>query len=124
MPDPIVSRHLEMVCTCSDEAAAAGAALYERVKEGLSRESAELRPREVADPSLVDPSFVDDSLLSLSVDFRATARGILYDQLATAVVRGGPPGVEHQIVVPCDEPSLGLAPGGEWFAARTARDTP
>ena len=122
MPDlePAESHHLEMVCTCSEEGAAAGAALYERVKEGLTRGSAELRPREVT-----DRSFVDDLLLSLSADFNATVREILYDQWAAVVVRSGPPGAEVQVVVACDEPTLGLAAIWEWFGARAARgDTP
>lgn len=97
-PDPAESHHLEMVCTCSEEGAAAGPALYERVKAGLSRGSAKLRPREVT-----DRSFWDDCLLSLTV-----------------IVRSGPPGAEVQVIVPSDEPTLGLAAIREWFGAHPA----
>lgn len=87
-PDPAESPHVEMVCTCLEEgSAAAGAALYERVKEALTRGSMEPRPREVTDRTCWD-----DCPLSLSADFNATVREILYDQWAAVVVRSGPPG--------------------------------
>lgn len=70
IPDPAERHDLPMVCTCGPERAAAGEALYQRVKAALSRGSEKLRAHEVT-----DRSFVDDLLLSLLVDRRRGPAG-------------------------------------------------
>ncbi|WP_324273781.1 hypothetical protein [Blastococcus brunescens] len=111
--DPAERHHLPMVCTCGPERAAAGEALYQRVKAGLARGSTELRAREVT-----DRTFVDDLILSLLVDHNAAVERIPGDQWFLVVVRSGIPGPETQVACPADQPSLGLAAIWEWYEQR------
>ncbi len=106
---------LPMVCTCAPEKEAAGEALYERVRAGLSRGSSELRPRKVT-----DRTFVDDLILSLLADHNATIERIPGDQWYLVVVRSGLPCPEVEVACPADQPTLGLAAIWEWFTAWAA----
>ncbi len=118
LTDPAERVDLPMVCTCGPEKEATGEALYQRVRAGLSRGSAELSAREVS-----DRSFVDDLLLSLAVDHGANVESIFIDQWALIVVESGPTGAQLQIVIQADEVSLGLAAVWEWYDARASEDT-
>ncbi|UOY01639.1 hypothetical protein [Blastococcus sp. PRF04-17] len=114
VPDPAERHHLPMVCTCGPERAAAGEALYQRVRAALSRGSEELKARPVT-----DRTFVDDLLLSLLADHGATVEAIHGDQwFAVTVESFTSANEEMHVVCQCDQPTLGLAAIWEWYEQR------
>lgn len=118
VPGPAERVDLPIVCTCGAVRAAAGDALYHRVKERPSHGSRHLRPRTVT-----DRSSVDDLVLSLSPTMARPSRGSSTTSGRRSLSKPDHP-ARRQVVLQCDEVALGLAAIWEWFEQRNAQEAP